>query len=60
MIESKKIHFHCTDSDYDTVSFQFDAFQMDAQEMFIKWVDFMNAIGYNLDKVEMEKMWNGE
>jgi hypothetical protein len=44
----------------DTVIFAFDTFQMDHQEMFMKWVDFMNAIGYTLDKVEMERMWNGE
>jgi len=33
---------------------------MDTQEMFFKWVDFMNAIGYNLNKAEMESMWSGE
>ena len=56
----RDVKFQCIDSDHDIVVFQFDAFQMDTQEMFMKWVDFMNAIGYNLDKAEMESMWNGE
>ena len=60
MIESKEVTFHCTDYDDSMVTFVFDAFQMDTQEMFMKWVEFMNAIGYNLDKAEMESMWNGE
>ena len=42
------------------VMFRFDACEMNAQEMFMKWVQFMNAIGYVLDSREMESMWNGE
>lgn len=59
MIESKEVRFHCTDSDDSMVTFVFDAFEMDHQEMFMKWVQFMNAIGYVLDQREMEDMWNG-
>jgi hypothetical protein len=41
------------------VTFSFDAMKMNTQEMFMKWVCFMNAIGYVLDPEEMEEMWNG-
>ena len=46
--------------DDDAVVFKFDCIEMTTQEMFMKWVQFMNAIGYVLDPVEMERMWNGE
>lgn len=46
-------------SPHNTITFEFSSDCMDAQEMFMNWVAFMNAIGYNLDKVEMENMWNG-
>lgn len=59
MIESKEIRFHCTNSDDSMVTFSFDAMKMNTQEMFMKWVCFMNAIGYVLDPEEMEEMWNG-
>ena len=42
------------------VKFEFDAFQLSAGEVFERWVRFMNAAGFILDPVEMEKMWNGE
>lgn len=42
------------------VTFDFDVREMNAQELFMKWVQFMNAIGYVLDAREMEAMWNGE
>jgi len=68
MIESKQIKFSCTDSDntvalggrrLSTVTFEFDATEKSTFEMFMKWVRFMNAIGYVLDPEEMEEMWNG-
>ena len=58
MIESKNIKLSCTDSDNSTVTFEFDAIEMSTFEMFMKWVRFMNAIGYVLDPEEMEKMWD--
>jgi len=48
------------ETDSETVMFEFDMYQMDHKEMFLKWVSFMNAVGYVLDPAEMEKMWNGE
>ena len=60
MIESKNIKFNCIDSDDSMVTFHFDAVGMDATEMFMQWVRFMNAIGYVLDPEEMKEMWNGE
>jgi len=44
---------------HNIITFEFLSDGMDAQEMFMNWVAFMNAIGYNLNKVEMEEMWNG-
>ncbi len=44
----------------EKITFEFDMDGVSHKEMFMKWVDFMNAIGYTLDKVEMEAMWNGE
>jgi hypothetical protein len=60
LTENKNTVWMHEDPEGATIVFAFDTFQMDHQEMFLKWVDFMNAIGYTLDKVEMEKMWNGE
>lgn len=45
---------------HNIITFEFLSDGMSAQEMFMSWVAFMNAIGYNLNKVEMEEMWNGE
>ena len=44
----------------DKVTFEFDNDCMRSFEVFMRWVRFMNAIGYELDPVEMEAMWNGE
>ena len=44
----------------DKVTLEFDNYDMPSFEVFMRWVRFMNAIGYNLDQEEMEKMWNGE
>lgn len=44
----------------DKVTFEFDNDGMPAFEVFMRWVRFMNAIGYNLDQEEMEEKWNGE
>ena len=43
----------------DVVTFEFNNTDMDMQQMFFKWVDFMNAIGYPLDRDEMHDMWHG-
>ena len=43
----------------DVVTFRFNSTDMDVQQMFFKWVDFMNAIGYSLDRDEMFDMWHG-
>lgn len=48
------------DSGGDVVVFEFDMLQMDTKEMFMKWVCFMNAVGYVLDPIDMEKMWDSE
>ena len=45
---------------HNTITFEFLSDGMDEKEMFMNWVAFMNAVGYNLDKVEMENMWNSE
>jgi len=44
----------------DTIIFEFNNSELDTKDLFFRWVNFMNAIGYNLNKVEMENMWNGE
>lgn len=44
----------------DTVIFQFDMEGETVEDMFFRWVDFMNAIGYSVNKDEMYEMWNGE
>lgn len=44
----------------DRVIFEFDSFELTTDQMFQKWVEFMNAIGYVLDPVKMEKMWMGD
>jgi len=44
----------------DTVTFQFEMSEADQEEMFMRWVDFMNAVGYTLNSTEMYEMWNGE
>ena len=48
------------ESDYGDVVFDFSVCEMNAQELFMKWVQFCNAIGYVLDAREMESLWNGE
>ena len=48
------------DNETDVVTFEFDSCERDAKEMFMKWVCFMNAIGYILDPEDMEKRWSGE
>ena len=48
------------ETNHGKVTFDFDSTEMNVKEMFLKWVDFMCAIGYNLDRAEMESMWNGE
>jgi len=60
LTEDKNTIWMHEDDDGTAIVFAFDTVQMDHQEMFMKWVEFMNAIGYNLDKAEMESMWNGE
>ena len=44
----------------DRVTFEFDNDCMSVEQVFMRWVRFMNAAGYNLDQAEMEDMWNGE
>ena len=44
----------------EKVIFKFSMDAMTHKEVFMKWVDFMNAIGYAVDRAEMEAMWNGE
>lgn len=44
----------------EKVIFKFNMDSMTHKEVFMKWVDFMNAIGYTVDPAEMEAMWNGE
>ena len=60
MREMEQRVFWKYETDSEVVMFEFDMYQMNHKEMFMKWVSFMNAIGYVLDTVEMEKMWNGE
>ena len=60
MLESREVRFMCANVGDDdcSVTFEFDAYEMSEQEMFMMWVRFMNAIGYVLDAVEMEEMWS--
>lgn len=44
----------------DKVIFEFDTDGMGVEEVFFRWVRFMNAAGYELDPAEMQKMWKGE
>ena len=44
----------------NTTEMKFCIDEVPTSEMFMQWVKFMNAIGYVLDPVEMEDMWNGE
>lgn len=44
----------------EKIVFEFNMDEMTHKEMFMQWVKFMNAVGYTLDSIEMEKMWNGE
>ena len=60
MREMEKRVFWKYETDSELVMFEFDMYQMGYKEMFLKWVSFMNAVGYVLDPVEMEKMWGGE
>jgi len=46
--------------DGDSITFQFDMEDESVEDMFYRWVDFMNAIGYSVNKTEMYEMWNGE
>lgn len=55
--EQKVVWTHTTHE--GKVEFVFEGYQMSTAEFFHKWVQFMNAIGYVLDPVEMENMWNG-
>ena len=48
------------ETDSEVVMLEFDMSEMDTKEMFLKWVSFMNAVGYVLDPAEMESMWSGE
>ena len=57
VIDSKEIRFSCREEEQSVV-FSFSALNMNAEEMFMQWVRFMNAIGYVLDPAEMEEMWN--
>ena len=41
----------------DKVTIEFDNYDMPSFEVFMRWVRFMNAIGYSLDQEEMEEMW---
>lgn len=43
----------------DRITYEFDNDCMHVREVFMRWVRFMNAAGYNLDQAEMEDMWNG-
>jgi hypothetical protein len=45
---------------FDTIIFQFDMEGETVEDMFIRWVHFMNAVGYTLNKTEMYEMWYGE
>jgi len=54
--EKATFHFECGTG---TVTHVFDATEMDTTDMFMRWVQFMNGVGYVLDPVEMEKVWNG-
>lgn len=56
----KQTKWEMVDQRGDRILFEFDADEMDVRDMFFKWVDFMSACGYVLDKAEMEAMWNGE
>lgn len=44
----------------NNLKMKFDDFNMTPFEIFIRWVRFMNILGYNLDPVKMEEMWKGE
>ena len=46
------------DDGYSVTTFDINTEQADAKDMFMHWVRFMNAIGYNLNPVEMEDMWS--
>lgn len=47
-------------STHKKINMKFDNQDMTPFEVFMVWIHFMNAIGYNLDKAEMEEMWRGE
>src|SRR5210317_795298 len=46
LTEDKNTIWMHEDDDGTAIVFAFDTVQMDHQEMFMKWVEFMNAIGY--------------
>lgn len=60
MIDFKQKVIWTYDNETDVVTFEFDSCERDTKEMFMKWVCFMNAIGYILDPIDMEKMWDSE
>lgn len=60
MNEINKITFKQETFDGDTVVLEFLADDMTTDEIFQKWVQFMNGMGYILDPIEMVNMWNGE
>ena len=45
---------------HDKVTVEFDNYDVPPAEVFMRWVRFMKAIGYNLDPEEMEAMCKGE
>ena len=48
------------ESEHVKVQFEFDSSELDTKEVFMRWVQWMNSIGYILDAPEMEAMWSGE
>lgn len=59
IISSQKVTWSYQHDD-EKITFEFNMDEMTHKEMFMMWVKFMNAVGYTLDSIEMEKMWNGE
>ena len=58
-MEEQKVTWSYQHGD-EKIVFEFNMNEMTHKEMFMMWVKFMNAVGYTLDSIEMEKMWNGE
>ena len=60
VLDKVTFHYECgTIKPMRTVTHVFDATDMDTTEMFMRWVHFMNGVGYVLDPVEMEEVWDG-